>query len=271
MKEWYPEFGELMPRDVVSRGIYKASNAGADEVYLDITHLDEHTIKVKLDEVYNICMKYLNLNPIYEPIPIFPGVHYFMGGIKTDENHKTNIEGLFAAGECSCQYHGANRLGGNSLLGAIHGGCIAAQNAYSTNIDTNESFIRKSLENEQKLFDSWRDGDEKNIIEAENELSDIMNASMGMYRNFDDLDNALQKLNVLKNMKIDSAGNYYDHVKINSLFVLASACIKAAIERKESRGAHQRSDYPETDENYQKTTCINFDGQIKISFEGLDD
>ena len=98
-----------------------------------------------------------------------------------------------------------------------------------------------------------------------------MNGSMGMYRNSNDLNNALQKLNDLKNMKIDSAGNYYDHVKINALFVLASASIEAAIERKESRGAHQRSDYPETDENYQKTTCINYDGEIKISFEGLDD
>ena len=271
MKEWYPEFGELMPRDVVSRGIYKASNAGADEVYLDITHLDENTIKVKLDEVYDVCMKYLNLNPIHEPIPIFPGVHYFMGGIKTDENHKTNVEGLFAAGECSCQYHGANRLGGNSLLGAIHGGCIAAQNAFVTDIISDESFIQRSLENEWKSFDSWENGNEKNIVDAEDELSDIMNGSMGMYRNFDDLNNALQKLNDLRDMKIDSAGNYYDYVKINALFVLASACIAAAIERKESRGAHQRSDYPETDENYQKTTCISFDGKIKISFEGLDD
>lgn len=269
MKEWYPEFGELMPRDVVSRSIYKASNAGLDEVYLDITHLDEDTIKVKLDEVYDVCMKYLNLNPANEPIPIFPGIHYFMGGIKTDENHKTNIEGLFAAGECSCQYHGANRLGGNSLLGAIHGGCIAAKTACSTNIEPDGTFCKKALEKEQDLFGSWDVCEGINIKDVEDNLSDIMNASMGIYRNHEELNNALQKLNDLNSIDIDSNGKYYDYVKIKSLLLLAKACLKSALMRKESRGAHQRSDYPESDDGYLKTTCINFDGDVKISFEGL--
>lgn len=269
MKEWYPEFGELMPRDVVSRSIYKASNAGSDEVYLDITHLDEDTIKVKLDEVYDVCMKYLNLNPANEPIPVFPGIHYFMGGIKTDENHQTNIKGLFAAGECSCQYHGANRLGGNSLLGAIHGGCIAAKTAFSTNIKPDETFCKNALENEQKSYDSWNVSEGRNIKDVEDNLSDIMNTSMGIFRNHDELNEALQKLNDLNDIEIDSGGKYYDYVKIKSLFLLAKACLMAALMRNESRGAHQRSDYPESDDDYLKTTCINFDGDVKISFEGL--
>lgn len=269
MKEWYPEFGELMPRDVVSRSIYKASNCGKETVYLDITHLDEQTVKVKLDEVYDVCRKYINLNPLNEPIPVFPAIHYFMGGIRTDENHKTNIDGLFAAGECSCQYHGANRLGGNSLLGAIHGGFMAAESAVKENIEFDEKFVKNSLNDEKDRIDSWKDKGGKNIKDVEDELSRIMNNAMGIYRNSQDLNSALDELDRLKENKINSKGKYYNHVRMQSMFTLARACIKSALERKESRGAHQRTDYPQTDDNYQKTTCVNYDGEIKISFEAL--
>lgn len=151
MEEWYPEFGALMPRDVVSRSIYKVCNElhlgidGKNQVYLDITHLPDDVIQVKLDEVVQVCKRYLNLDPAKEPIPVYPGVHYFMGGIRTDAEHRTNVKRLYAAGECSCQYHGANRLGGNSLLGAIHGGCIAAENACMES-KVNENFQREIIE-----------------------------------------------------------------------------------------------------------------------------
>ena len=236
MKEWYPEQAELMPRDVVSRSIYKASDAGQKEVYLDITPLDEKTIKEKLDEVYDVCMTYLNLNPIEEPIPIYPGIHYFMGGIRTDENHKTNIKGLYAAGECSCQYHGANRLGGNSLLGAIHGGCIAAENAILENPQGN-------IINEAVTQDEYED----------NRIADIMNKSMGIYRSEDELNKALTELD-----KINEE---------NSLILLAKACIISAIKRKESRGAHQRIDYPQTNDEFKKSTCARYDSKIRVSFK----
>ena len=236
MKEWYPEQAELMPRDVVSRSIYKASDAGRKEVYLDITHLDEKTIKEKLDEVYDVCMTYLNLNPIEEPIPIYPGIHYFMGGIRTDENHKTNINGLYAAGECSCQYHGANRLGGNSLLGAIHGGCIAAENAI--------------LENPQgKIISDIVSPDRY----EDNRTADIMNKSMGIYRSEDELNNALMELDKIN--------------EDNALILLARACIISALERKESRGAHQRIDYPQSNDEFKKSTCVRYDGRIRVSFK----
>ena len=97
-----------------------------------------------------------------------------------------------------------------------------------------------------------------------------MNDNLGIYRNEKDLSNALAKIDEL-NSDINANGNYYDYVKIKSLLLLAKACISSAIERKESRGAHQRLDCPETSESYQKTTCINFDGEIKITFEGLDE
>ena len=245
MKEWYPEFGELMPRDVVSQSIYKASQGGKNTVYLDLTHLDEETVKVKLDEVYDVCMNYLNINPVTTPIPVYPGVHYFMGGIKTDENHKTNIKGLYAAGECSCQYHGANRLGGNSLLGAICGGWIAGENAVLERL--NGKAIIKNSNYTKHNQDS----------KIENEISKIMNESMGIYRLESQLKEALENLNNIK-----TNDNYY-----KTLILLAKACLMSAINRKESRGAHQRIDYPDRDEDFEKISCVKYDGEINVSFE----
>ena len=271
MKEWYPEMAELMHRDVVSRSIYRASDGGRKQVYLDITHLDDETVKVKLDEVYDVCMKYLKLDPTVDPIPIYPGIHYFMGGILTDENHKTNVDGLYAAGECSCQYHGANRLGGNSLLGAIHGGCIAAENIVLDDYPIEDELIDKALESELQLLESWKDSQNGIPLKSiENQLASIMNDSLGIYRNQNDLLNALKEIENL-NQDINTDGSYYDYVKIKSLLMLAKSCILSANGRKESRGAHQRLDYPDVSDDYKKTTCINFDGEIKISFEGFDE
>lgn len=268
MKEWYPEMAELMPRDVVSRSIYKASEGGKREVYLDLTHLDEETIKVKLDEVYDVCMHFLNLDPTNEVIPVFPGIHYFMGGIKTDENHKTNIDGLYAAGECSCQYHGANRLGGNSLLGAIHGGLVAGENA-AKSVNLDESILETALNGEMELFNQWLNSNSGiNVNEIEDELSEIMNHSMGIYRNEHDLKEAYESL--LKLQECDVEGSYYDYNKIKYLIILAKACVLSALDRKESRGAHQRQDYPQTSEEYRKTTVAQFSDEINISFEAIE-
>lgn len=266
MKEWYSERGELMPRDVVSRSIFKASNAGENQVYLDISHLDEDLIKTKLDEIYEICTTYIDLDPTSEAIPVYPGVHFFMGGIRTDENHKTNIDGLYAAGECSCQYHGANRLGGNSLLGAIHGGWVAAENAVNEVCD-DKCIAEDALKNEIDLYNEWKSSSrEQSLRKVEDKLSEIMSGAMGIFRNEDDLTDALGQLD---DLETDVRGTYYDSVKIKSLVILAKACIFSAIERKESRGAHQRLEYPESDDNYRKTAVARYGDGIKITFEEI--
>ena len=258
MKDFYPELADLMPRDVVSRSIFKVSEGGKKDVFLDLTHLDEHTVKVKLDEVYEICEKYLNLNPLETPIPIFPAVHYFMGGIQTDENHKTNIKGLYAAGECSCQYHGANRLGGNSLLGAIHGGWISAENAV---LEKPRGNIINNVNEEMESFNSYSPKG-KSLSDTLSEISQIMNDSMGIYRNEDDLMAALDRLDELDT---DVNAKYYDYLKVKLLVVLSKASILSALARKESRGAHQRIDYPKSDDDYKRSICAMYDdGEIVI-------
>ena len=282
MEEWYPEQGALMPRDVVSRSIYRVcheDNMGIDgenKVYLDLTHLDEKTVKTKLDEVYDVCMNYLNLDPTREPIPVYPGVHYFMGGIRTDDAHKTNIRNLFAIGECSSQYHGANRLGGNSLLGAIHGGWVVADQLEEISCENNSSEEYEILNYEYEAYENWKElQKEANNIssyEIEEEIANIMNRTMGIYRTESELKEGLNKLDSLETIHVNSHGCYYDYILLRSLIDIAKAMLSSALARKESRGAHQRLDYPETNEEYLKTTVISFDNdELKITFNDTEE
>ena len=133
MEEKYPELKNLMPRDVVSREMYFVSRENANaQVYLDMTELHKEVWEERLPDLREEIIHYLGIDPKNEPIPVRPGIHYFMGGIDVDIEHKTNIENLYAAGEACSAYHGANRLGGNSLLGAIYGGRKAAESAAKT-------------------------------------------------------------------------------------------------------------------------------------------
>ena len=279
MEEWYPEQGALMARDIVSQSIYRVCHEynlginGENKVYLDLTHLDEKTVKNKLDEVYDVCMNYLNLDPTRESIPIYPGVHYFMGGILTDEKHKTNIENLYAIGECSSQYHGANRLGGNSLLGAVHGGLVVAGQLEKNSCEntTFEKFAQKTLKREYEAYEKWKDlqKDDGNIssYEIEEKIADIMNASMGIYRSESELKNALTELDLLKTEHVNSHGSYYDYILLKVLVDISKAMLLSALERKESRGAHQRLDYPKKDDEYLKSTVASFENdEVKITF-----
>lgn len=287
MEEWYPEFGALMPRDVVSRSIYQVCNNPSydvedDFVYLDITHLDSNIIKTKLDEVYDVCTTYLKLDPTINPIPISPGIHYFMGGIKTDENHKTNIKGLYACGECSCQYHGANRLGGNSLLGAIHGGWVCAEEVIKDNnldisIKQRNKIITDKFDIEnfrlKKFINNHKSNFSFSCYEIEDMLSDVMNNAMGIYRDENTLNQSLIKLEELctKLDDVDYNNNYYHYFRLKNLIVLSKAIILCALNREESRGSHQRVDFPETnDELFLKTTCVNYEkNKINVYFRDI--
>ena len=134
LEEWYPKYGNLVPRDIATRAIHKVvyeENLGIDGkpmVYLDLTHIDRKILDRKLEGILEIYEKFVGDDPRDTPMKIFPGMHYTMGGLWVDFTQATNIPGIFAAGECEYQYHGANRLGANSLVSCIFGGFVAGPN-----------------------------------------------------------------------------------------------------------------------------------------------
>ncbi len=238
MEEKYPELKNLMPRDVTSREIYNISKEMNCEVFLDMTELDEAVFEKKLKSLREDCIKYLSIDPKDSPIPVFPGIHYFMGGIAVDTAHRTSLKGLYAAGECCSQYHGANRLGGNSLLGAVYGGKVAASTACEDNLPL--------IQNGERLKEDLP-------FEAALDIKDVLQTAMGVIRNEESLSAALEK------------------IKENDIFsLLAKAVLRSALERRESRGAHFRSDYPErNDDKFKKVSVASFDGAVNIRFEGV--
>ena len=135
LEEWYPKYGNLVPRDVATRAIFKVvfeDNLGIDGkpmVYLDLTHIDRKILDRKLEGILEIYEKFVGDDPRDTPMKIFPGMHYTMGGLWVDYKQATNIPGIFAAGEAEYQYHGANRLGANSLVSCIYGGFVSGPNA----------------------------------------------------------------------------------------------------------------------------------------------
>ena len=123
IKEKYGAKGNLMPRDIVSREMEEAGR----QIYLDVSFLGRDVIGKRIPEVQELCMKYRGIDIAVDPVPVGPSVHFFMGGLAVGLDHETNIRNLYAAGECASIYHGANRIGGNSLLAAIYGGQKAAE------------------------------------------------------------------------------------------------------------------------------------------------
>ena len=263
MEEKYPELGNLMPRDVISKEEWLLMQQGK-QIYLDMRHLDQTTTNVKLKGVIEDCQNFLGLDPRKEPIPVMPGIHYFMGGIWVDTNHRTSMRNLYAAGECACQYHGANRLGGNSLLGALYGGKIAARSAMEDTEIIELPEITNTNNNEKQSV-------EGSYIENLQKLQDILKKGLGIIRNKEILNDAQEKLDRL----LEETKNTYDmtatkseNVSLRERCILGKAMILCAKARKESRGAHQRSDYPSEREEYQKQTIAQLvNGEIEIHFE----
>lgn len=253
MEEKYPELKNLMPRDVVSAEMINViSRDDCDaQVYLDMTGLDKKIWKTRLSDLRDQCIHYIAVDPKKEPIPVSPGIHYFMGGIWVDENHQTNIKNLYAAGECACQYHGANRLGGNSLLGAVYGGCVAA-----------ESVMKKQNEETNILFNQHATYNEVSTSLSER-ISVILYRALPIMRNENDMKKAHKELNALLTPTLNEAEK--------CRLYLALAMVQSAINRKESRGAHKRTDYPERDDvNYRRQSVVSFnDGQINLTLRDI--
>lgn len=255
MEEKYPELGNLMPRDVIAREEWMLLQQGK-QIWLDMRHLDKNIQQTKLRGVLNDCSQFLSLDPTKKPIPVVPGIHYFIGGIWVDRQHRTTMRGLYASGECACQYHGANRLGGNSLLGAIYGGTIAAQSAMA------DSFKIPQVE-DTHISKSVHAGKDGCYVDGILNLRHVLQHSLGIVREERTLQAALAELqNLQEQMTYDASASVYENQMLQNCNLLGQALLMSADARKESRGAHNRSDFPEENSDYQKQTVARFDGKV---------
>lgn len=257
MEELHPQLGNLAPRDVISREMeaVRRQKDCAPQVYLDMSAVKKEAWRERLPDLREECLRYLRIDPEKEPILVEPGIHYFMGGIRVDACHRASKKRLYAAGECACQYHGANRLGGNSMLGAIYGGAVAARQAME---DMAAGEIKTA-----PLPPQTRDWPQDPAYAQE--MKDILRKGLGLCRTERELSEAIRALEALAgSRKLSDADR--------DRTLLGLAMLQSARSRRESRGAHQRLDYPQTSEKYQKTTVAVFDGrEIQIAFRGVRD
>ncbi|TWT47235.1 succinate dehydrogenase flavoprotein subunit [Botrimarina hoheduenensis] len=284
LEERYPEYGNLVPRDIATREIFDVCvNDGlsveADKqcVYLDLTHIPREELDRKLGGILNIYEKFQGVDPRDEPMKIFPAVHYSMGGLWADyargkdggldpanpRNHQTNVPGLYAIGECDYHYHGANRLGANSLLSCIFTGLFVAPGiqkmlgslgAASTDAAF-DSLHQKSLADQQAKHDAMVNaagaGDE-NPYQIHHELGEEMTRAALVVRRNDQIEAGLTKVNELceraQRCSLSDTGAWTNQnvVFTNALrdmFPLAKALLKGALARDECRGAHFKPDF----------------------------
>lgn len=260
-----------MPRDIVSKEIYDIK----EQVYLDISFLDKKIINERLAEIKDLCKDYLNLNVEKEPIPVYPSVHFFMGGLAVDENHQTNIKRLYAVGECASAYHGANRLGGNSLLAAIHSAKVAVKSANGLSVcekDT-ERFNLRSLAETEKIGKLTRSQSKFPTVYVMEELARIMKNNLGITRTEERLKNGIEEIEFLRDtlekISFDGTLSPYESYALPSMLILAETITKAALERRETRGAHIRNDYPNQNPSLAYPTYAFYkDGEIIIKIGG---
>ena len=276
MKRYAPKFMELAPRDFVARSIHFEIREGRginDEyVHLELRHLGEEKIKNRLPQIREIARHFAGVDPVHEPIPIRPTVHYTMGGIDVNIKTETCIPGIYAAGECSCvSVHGANRLGGNSLLETVVFGPIAGREAlkfskHNELLNYSEDSI-KAEEDRMNTMIGRTNGERSAVIRKD--LETTMVNSFGIFRNEklmqEGLDQLLELNKRYANVMIEDKGKAYNldlvrALELGCLLDLAYVIAVGAIARKESRGAHYREDCQKMDnQNFLKHTMVSLD------------
>jgi succinate dehydrogenase / fumarate reductase flavoprotein subunit len=284
MKKYAPEKLELAPRDVVSRSMIREiqdgkgfkHESGYDCLKLDLTHLGDEQIKERLAGIREIGIKFSGIDVIEAPIEIRPVCHYMMGGIHTDIDGKTELGGLWAAGEAACNsVHGANRLGANSTSECIVWGRItgeqAAQFALEKKGSTMDISNNQVLSEEKRIYDGiFRGRGEVNPYEVRKKLTDTMDEKAYVFRTEENLISGLKKIRELKALTwkhVDDKSkeyntNFTNVMEIDAMLRTAEVVLMGAINRKESRGAHARLDYANRDDiNYLKHTLAYYSSE----------
>ena len=285
MERYAPTIKDLAPRDIVARSMVqevldgRGAGPNKDYVYLDCTHLGEDVLENKLPDITEFARTYLGVDPVTEPVPVYPTAHYAMGGIPTNNDaevladNDTVVPGLYAAGECACvSVHGANRLGTNSLLDINVFGKRAGNNAV-TYAKTAE-FIDLPANPAQGvigMLDELRASDgTENVAAIRKDLQDTMDMNAQVFRTEETLTKATEVIAGLreryKNVAVHDRGKRFntdllEAVELGFLLDLAEVLVACALNRKESRGGHMRDDYPDRDDaTYLKHTMAYLAG-----------
>ena len=263
MKRYAPEQMELATRSTVSLAIGQeiAEGRGVDEcILLDLRHLGRERILERLPQIRQLALDFAGVDPIESPIPVRPGAHYAMGGVKTNTWGETSVPGLYAAGECACvSIHGANRLGGNSLLETIvfgrRAGVRASEYARSAPIGKNDAGL---LEQEQTRICRLLNNDEdERPWQVREDLGRILALRFGLVRTRNSMAEAVASMKELRvramSIRLEDQGAMFNTdlitaLELGSLVELAETVMVGALAREESRGAHYRSDFPQRDD-----------------------
>ncbi|MFE6616504.1 succinate dehydrogenase flavoprotein subunit [Amycolatopsis sp. NPDC057786] len=286
MERYAPTIKDLAPRDIVARSMVQEVLQGRgcgpnkDYVVLDVTHIPEETLNAKLPDIMEFSRTYLGVDPVTEPVPVFPTCHYVMGGIPTNvhgealRDNENVIPGLYAAGEVACvSVHGSNRLGTNSLLDinvfGRRAGIAAAEYALAHDHVELPENPTKVVEDQLALLLSEH-GDER-VADIRTELQRTMDSHASVYRTEDTLKQALTDVQALKErysrITVSDKGKRYntdvlEAVELGFLLELAEVLVVGALARKESRGGHAREDYPNRDDtNFMRHTMAYKQGE----------
>jgi succinate dehydrogenase / fumarate reductase, flavoprotein subunit len=285
MFNYAPNAVELASRDVVSRSEQTEIDEGRGVdgcVLLDLTHLGAKRINERLHGSRELAMDYAGVDPIEEPIPVRPGSHYHMGGIDCDVDGRTIMPGLYAAGECACvSVHGANRLGGNSLMETIVFGRRSGRHAGEDAVENHgngalvpESAIRDEERRIAGIF--ARSGGERPYV-VRNELAEIMYDKAGIFRTSERLTECLDKVHELRErvgkVVVDDSQTFNSDLtsvfELESMLEAADCLVTSGLAREESRGAHTRLDFPERDDDkwMRHTLSLHDAGEVRLDFK----
>jgi len=296
MERYAPNAKDLASRDVVSRAIATEIKNGRgvgkhkNAVYLKLSHLGEDKINEKLPGIREIAIKFANADPVKDPIPVVPTVHYMMGGIPTNlhgqvrKNSTGDLVGNFyAVGECACvSVHGANRLGSNSLLDLIVFGRAAGQNIVET-INKQEKFPdipKNAVEFTQQRVNELNDKSDQSedLVTLGSDLRKVMQEHCGVFRFPELLHAGVKKIHEIRErsnyLRIKDQSNIFntariDALELKNLIVVAQATIESAYARQESRGAHCRSDYEERDDENWLKHSLYYADKNKIDYRDV--